>query len=241
MGSVRTFAGIAALVAGLATHAAAQQQCGPCGSDWVSYEMTDKLSLNTTLTVTSPFTSGSIFLTKTHRLLVPAGLNGAGPASPEPHYLGVELLPGTYDTTTTPPLTFTTALGSVTFKPGQLKFFYDPSSKSLTPPVPPAPPKTNPKLCFTARSGSTGPKSKLTTVDQFGTQQPALTGVDYACVDVTLDGSIPVENWMVCFNQKTKPALFPPDVWLTTQDLGSFPDIRMDPLDEVCVQARVQS
>jgi hypothetical protein len=130
MGSVKTFAGIAALVAGLATHAAAQQQCGPCGSDWVSYEMKDKLSLNTTLTVTSPFTSGSIFLTKTHRLLVPAGLNGAGPASPEPHYLGVELLPGTYDTTTTPPLTFTTALGSVTFKPGQLKFFYDPSSKA---------------------------------------------------------------------------------------------------------------
>ena len=95
-----------------------------------------------------------------------------------PDYLGVELLPGTYDVTTTPLLKFTTAIGSVTFKPGQLKFFYDPSSKSLTPPVPPAPPKTNPKLCFTARSGSTGPKSQLTTVDQFGTQQPTLTGVD---------------------------------------------------------------
>ena len=240
MSSVRTFLGVAAVVAGFATHAAAQQQCGPCGSDWVAYEMKDKISLNTSLTVTSPFTTGSVFLTKTHRLLVPAGLNGAGPASPEPHYLGVELLPGTYDTTTTPFLTFTTAIGSVTFKPGQLKFFYDPSSKSLTPPVPPAPQKTNPKLCFTARSGSTGPKSKLTTVDQFGTQQPSLTGVDYACVDVSLDGSIPTENWMVCFNQKTKPALFPPDVWLTTQDLGSFPDIRMDPLDEVCVQAQVQ-
>ena len=180
MGSVRTFLGIAAVVAGFATHAAAQQQCGPCGSDWVAYEMKDKIQLNTSLTVTSPFTTGSIFLTKTHRLLVPAGLNGAGPASPEPHFLGVELLPGTYDSTTTPPLTFTTALGSVTFKPGPLKFFYDPSSKSLTPPVPPAPPKTNPKLCFSARSGSTGPKSKLTTVDQFGMQQPALTGVDYA-------------------------------------------------------------
>jgi len=166
--------------------------------------------------------------------------NGSGPASPEPHYLGVELLPGTYDASTTPLLTFTTALGTVTFKPGTFKFFYDPSSKSLTPPVPPAPQKANPKLCFSARSGSTGPKSKLTTVDQFGTQQPALIGVDYACVDVTLDGSIPVENWMVCFNQKTKPQLFPPDVWLTTQDLGSFPDIRMDPLDEVCVQAQVQ-
>jgi hypothetical protein len=28
-------------------------------------------------------------------------------------------------------------------------------------------------------------------------------------------------------------------VWLTTQDLGSFRDVRMDPLDEVCVQAQV--
>ena len=240
MSSVWTFVAMAAVVAGLATHAAAQQQCGPCGSDWVSYEMKDKISLNTSLTVTSPFTTGSVLMTKTHRLLVPAGLNGSGPASPEPHYLGVELLPGTYDASTTPLLTFTTALGTVTFKPGTFKFFYDPSSKSLTPPVPPAPQKANPKLCFSARSGSTGPKSKLTTVDQFGTQQPALIGVDYACVDVTLDGSIPVENWMVCFNQKTKPQLFPPDVWLTTQDLGSFPDIRMDPLDEVCVQAQVQ-
>ena len=120
MSSVRSFLGVAAVVAGLATHAAAQQQCGPCGSDWVAYEMKDKISLNTSLTVTSPFTTGSVLLTKTHRLLVPAGLNGAGPASPEPHYLGVELLPGTYDTTTTPFLTFTTALGSVTLKPGQL-------------------------------------------------------------------------------------------------------------------------
>ena len=157
MSSVWTFVAMAAVVAGLATHAAAQQQCGPCGSDWVAYELQDKIQLNTPITVTSPFTTGSVLMTKTHRLLVPAGLDGSGPASPEPHYLGV-----------------------------------------------------------------------------------ALIGVDYACVDVTLDGSIPVENWMVCFNQKTKPQLFPPDVWLTTQDLGSFPDIRMDPLDEVCVQAQVQ-
>src|SRR6185369_12404695 len=131
MSSVRTFVAMAAAVAGLATHAAAQQQCGPCGSDWVAYEMQDKVQLNTPITVTSPFTTGSVLMTKTHRLLVPAGLNGSGPASPEPHYLGVELLPGTYDVTTTPPLKFTTAIGSVTFKPGQLKFFYDPSSKSL--------------------------------------------------------------------------------------------------------------
>ena len=43
--------------------------------------MKDKIQLNTSLTVTSPFTSGPVLLTKTHRLVVPAGLNGAGPAS----------------------------------------------------------------------------------------------------------------------------------------------------------------
>jgi hypothetical protein len=44
MSSVRTVAGIAAVIAGLATLAAAEapppQQCGPCGSDWVAYEST---------------------------------------------------------------------------------------------------------------------------------------------------------------------------------------------------------
>jgi hypothetical protein len=42
------------------------------------------------------------------------------------------------------------------------------------------------------------------------------------------------------FNQKTRDALNPPDVFLTTQDLGQSSDLRVDPLDEVCVQAQKQ-
>jgi hypothetical protein len=53
-------------------------------------------------------------------------------------------------------------------------------------------------------------------------------------------GTVTAEAWIVCFNQKTGDALDPPDVWLTTQDLGQFPGMRVDPLDEVCVQATVQ-
>jgi hypothetical protein len=44
----------------------------------------------------------------------------------------------------------------------------------------------------------------------------------------------------VCFNQKTRDALDPPNVFLTTQHLGQFAGMRVDPLDEVCVQATVQ-
>jgi hypothetical protein len=32
----------------------------------------------------------------------------------------------------------------------------------------------------------------------------------------------------------------PPNVFLTTQDLGQFSDMRVDPIDEVCVQAQIQ-
>jgi hypothetical protein len=57
---------------------------------------------------------------------------------------------------------------------------------------------------------------------------------------VSLSGPAPAEAWIVCFNQKTKDALNPPNVFPTTQDLGQFPDMRVDPIDEVCVQATVQ-
>lgn len=136
--------------------------------------------------MTSPFTTGSILLTKTHRLPAPAGLNGAPVAKPVVHYLGVKTNAGSYDVSTTPKRTFSTSLGTVTFNPGSVKFF------------------------------------------------------DYACVNVGLGGPAPAEAWIVCFNQKTRDALDPPDVWLTTQDLGQFPGMRVDPLDEVCVQATVQ-
>jgi hypothetical protein len=95
-------------------------------------------------------------------------------------------------------------------------------------------------LCFAARAGSKAPKSDVSTTDQFGTQHPSLTGFDYAYVNVSLGGPAPAEAWIVCFNEKTRGALDPPDVWLTTQDRGQFPDARVDPLDEVCVQATVQ-
>ena len=233
--------GTAALLAALAGSSSAQQQCGPCDSgDFVAYELKDKETMNQVEVVTSPFTTGSILLTRTHRLLVPAGLNGAPVANPVVHFLGVESNAGSYDVSTTPKRTFSTSLGTVTFNPGSVKFFYDPTSKSLSAPLPAPPPATPPMLCITARSGSKAPKPDVSTTDQFGTQHPSLTGLDYACVNVSLGGPAPAEAWIVCFNQKTKDALSPPDVWLTTQDLGQFPDMRVDPLDEVCVQATVQ-
>jgi hypothetical protein len=91
-----------------------------------------------------------------------------------------------------------------------------------------------------AAIGLRPPKPDVSTTDQFGTQRPSLTGLDYACVNVSLGGPAPAEAWIVCFNQKTRDALDPPDVWLTTQDLGRFPGMRVDPLDEVCVQATVR-
>jgi hypothetical protein len=90
--------------------------------DFVAYEPKDKEAMNQVATVSSPFTTGTILLTRTHRLLVPTGLNGAVPV--------------------------------------------------------------NPVL------------------------------------------------------QKTKDSLDPPNVFLTTQDLGQFPDMRVDPIDEVCVQRK---
>jgi hypothetical protein len=149
-----------------------------------------------------------VVLSKTHRLLVPAGLNGAVPVNPALHFLGVQADAGSYDVSTTRARMFSTSLGTVTFKPGTIRFFYDPLAKSLS--------------------------------AQFGTQHPSLTRLDYACVDVSLSGPAPAEAWIVCFNQKTKDALNPPNVILTTQDLGQFSDMRVDPLDEVCVQAQVQ-
>jgi hypothetical protein len=65
--------------------------------------------------VTSPFTTGSILLAKTHRLLVPAGLNGAPVANLVVHYLGVEVKAGSYDVSTTPKRTFSKSLGTVAF------------------------------------------------------------------------------------------------------------------------------
>ena len=52
--------------------------------------------MNQVETVTSPFTTGTIELTRTHRLLVPAGLNGAVPVNPVLHFLGVETDAGSY-------------------------------------------------------------------------------------------------------------------------------------------------
>lgn len=233
--------GTAALSAALAGSSPAQPICGgPCSDDFVAYELKDKEAMNQPEVVTSPFTTGSILLTRTHRLLVPAGLNGAPVANPVVHYLGVEINAGSYDSSTTPKRMFSTSLGTVTFNPGSVKFFYDPTTKSLSAPLPPPPPATPPMLCFAARSGSKSPKPDVSTTDQFGTQHPSLTGLDYACVNVSLGGPAPAEAWIVCFNQKTRDALDPPDVWLTTQDLGQFPDMRVDPVDEVCVQATVQ-
>jgi hypothetical protein len=95
-------------------------------------------------------------------------------------------------------------------------------------------------LCFSGRTGSKAPKPDVTTTDQFGTQHLSLTGLDYACANVSLSGPAPAEAWILCFNQKTKDALNPPNVFLTTQDLGQFSDMRVDPIDEVCVQTQVQ-
>src|SRR5262249_38810164 len=58
------------------------------------------------------------------------------------------------------------------------------------------------------------------------TQNPSITGFAYACVAASLSGPAPTESWVVCLNQKTKNPVTPPDVFLTTQDLGSFPDLR---------------
>jgi hypothetical protein len=125
--------------------------------------------------VTTPFATGTVQLTKAHRLLVPAGMNGPSPVNSDLHYLGVEADAGTYDTSTTPTRTFTTSLGTVTFKPAQIKFLYDPASKSLALPLPPPPPVSAPLLCFVAKSGSKAPKPDVTTTDQFGTQHPSVT------------------------------------------------------------------
>ena len=230
----------AAFIAALAGSSAAHRVCGPCTDDFVAYELKDKEAINTPVTVTTPFATGTVQLTKTYRSLVPDGMNGAPPMNPVLHYLGVEAEAGTYDASTTPARTFTTSLGSVTFNPAQIKFFFDPAFKSLTPSPPPAPPVTAPLLCFVAKSGSKAPKANVTTTDQFGTQHPSVTGVAYACVAASLSGPAPSESWVVCLNQKTKDALHPPDVFLTTQDLGTFSDLRVDPLDEVCVEAQVQ-
>jgi hypothetical protein len=230
----------AALIAALAGSSPAHKKHQPHKDDFVAYELKDKEPINMPITVTTPFATGTVQLTKMHRLFVPDGMNGASPMNPDLHYLGVEADAGTYDTSTTPTRTLTTSLGTVTFKPAQIRFFYDPASKSLAPPLPPAPPVTAPLLCFVAKSGSKAPKADVTTTDQFGTQDPSITRFAYACVAASLSGPAPSESWVVCLNQKTKNALNPPDVFLTTQDLGSFADLRVDPLDEVCVQAQVQ-
>jgi len=231
----------AALVAGLAGRAPAQvNNCGPCGDDFVAYETGEKIGMNTVFTVTTPFDSGTVKLTRTHRLLVPSGTNGAVPANTALHYLGLETENGTYDTTTTPDRMFSTSLGTVTFKPGAIKFFYDPTSKAPVPGNPGPPPSANPLLCFAARTGSRGPKPDITETDQFGTQHPSLMGVAYACVAASISGAAPAESWIVCFSQRTRDALRPPNVNLATQDLGTFSDLNLDPLDEVCVQATVQ-
>jgi hypothetical protein len=230
----------AALIAALAGSSPADKKHKPHKDNFVAYELKDKEPINTLVTVTTPFATGTVQLTRTHRLFVPDGMNGASPMNPDLHYLGVEAQAGTYDTSTTPARTFTTSLGTMTFKPAQIRFFYDPASKSLASPAPPAPPPTAPLLCFVAKSGSKAPKADVTTTDQFGTQNPSITRFAYACVAASLSGPAPSESWVVCLNQKTKNPLNPPDVFLTTQDLGTFADLRVDPLDEVCVQAQVQ-
>jgi hypothetical protein len=229
-----------ALIVALAGSSPAHKPPKKHKDNFVAYELKDKEPINTQVTVTTPFATGTIQLRKTHRLFVPDGMNGASPMNPDLHYLGVEADAGTYDPSTTPARTFTTSLGVMTFTPAQIRFFYDPAFKSLTPPVPPAPPVTAPLLCFVAKSGSKAPKADVTTTDQFGTQNPSITRFAYACVAASLSGSAPRASWVVCLNQKTKNPVKPPDVFLTTQDLGSFADLRVDPLDEVCVQAQVQ-
>ena len=240
MRTTAAIAAAAALVAGLASRAPAQQNCGPCGSDFVAYETGEKVGINTVFTVTTPFTSGTVDLTKSHRLLVPAGINGQSPANPGVHYFGVEAEKGTYDTNTTPDRMFSTSLGTVTFKPGTIKFFYDPTSKAPVPGNPGPPPTADPLLCFAARTGSKGPKPDIATTDQFGTQHPSLMGIAYACVASSISGPAPAESWIVCFSQRTRDAIKPPDVNLNTLDLGSFSNMDLDPLDEVCLQATVQ-
>ncbi len=234
----------AALLAALAGSSRAQPgppSCNnPCSGDYVAYELGDKITIDMLVTVTTPFTSGTVNLTRSHRLLVPAGINGAQPANPTLHYFGVETDRGTYDTSTTPTRMFSTSLGNVTFKPGSLSFFYDPASKAVLPGSPGPAPTADPYLCFSARPGSKGPKPDLTTTDQFGTQHPSLMSVDYACVTASLNGTVPSEAWLVCFKQRTKDSLKPPQVAVNTQDLGNYPVLDVDPIDEVCVTAQVQ-
>jgi hypothetical protein len=233
--------GTAAALAALAGRSPAQQpnSC-TCSSDFVAYETGDKERMNELVTVATPFDTGTVLLTRTHRLLVPATINGTTQPGSGVHYLGVETDNGSYDTKTTPERMFSTSLGAVTFKPGGLSFFYDPTSKAPVPnPAGPAP-SAAPLLCFKANTGSKGPKADITTTDQFGTQHPMLMSVDYACVAASLSGPAPSESWIVCLKQRTKDAVKPPHVNLVTQDLGSFPDMKLDPIDEVCVQAQVQ-
>jgi hypothetical protein len=160
-----------------------------------------------------------VVLSKTHRLLVPAGLNGAVPGNPALHFLGVEADAGSYDVSTTPARMFSTSLGTVTFKPGTIKFFYDPAAKSLSA-LPPPPPASSPMLCFSARTGSEARHLDDGSVRDAASlaHRPRLRLRQREPV-----GPSPAEAWVVCFNQKTKDALNPPNVFLTTQDLGQSP------------------
>ena len=132
---------------------------------------------------------------------------------------------------TTPAHMFSTSLGTVTFKPGAIKFFYDPTAKSLSALAPPPPLPA--RLCSASQAGhlddgpirdaaslAHGHRLRLRQRESVGSG--AGRGVDSL------------------LNQETKDALNPPNVFLTTQDLVQFSDMRVDPLDEVRVQAQVQ-
>src|SRR5262249_4787838 len=65
--------------------------------------------------------------------------------------LTVEADAGSYDVNTTPAHMFSTSLGTVTFKPGAIKFFYDPTAKSLSALAPPPPLPA--RLCSASQAG----------------------------------------------------------------------------------------
>jgi hypothetical protein len=205
------------------------QGCCPCGTatgDYLAYEL--KQSLDASVTVTTSLGTSNFHVNRSRRLHTPV--------APLPldslHYLGYEVdsptpfAPGD--------ITINTSLGQVTGTATKVKWVVIPAAKSHSAPAPAAPTSTEAFVCF-GGNNLKGPKSDVSTTDQFGSQVMGLHRVDSVCAPGTLDGSAPGTTWRVCFDAKPKPPVDPDPVWLRTV-LQVINGYDLEPVDEFCVQ-----
>ena len=210
-------------------------QCQCPADDFMAYETNTTPVLNAPVVANTVFGSGTVDVTRLHRVLTPVDLNGMNPSAPtDPsHFAGFEATDVTFPTAI-PARTFTTDLGMVVFKPAQIRFVLDPCTKVLGPTPGPPPASGLAFLCFVAGSGSSGPKLTADCADQFGDFSAQFLRVAYACVAAGLGPTpAPPEQWFVCLAERGPHR--PPNVSLDTLDFGAFPDVNLASPDEVCL------